>query len=113
MTRALNEQEKREYISEHAYLLTLLGEYDKAENFILNYFASENFDTSFYYEISEMNVLIEDANKALLFGIMYADLYKDDTYYDDLFKMFTIGDSMYEHLFEEDEELVVEYVFQM
>ena len=112
MTRALNEQEKREYISEYAYLLTLLGEYDKAENFILNHFASENFDTSFYYEISEMNVLIEDANKALLFGIMYADLHKDDAYYDDLLEMFTIGDYTYEELVEEAEEFVGQYVFQ-
>ena len=112
MERALNESKEREYMTEYAYILTLLGEYDRAEQFIMTEFAASNFDTTYYYELSEMNVLIEDANKGLLFGILYAELHKDDDYYDDLMEMFTVEDYSYDELLKEAKEFVGQYIFQ-
>ncbi|OFS62860.1 hypothetical protein [Nosocomiicoccus sp. HMSC09A07] len=112
MERALNESKEREYMTEYAYILTLLGEYDRAEQFIMTEFAASNFDTTYYYELSEMNVLIEDANKGLLFGILYAELHKDDDYYDDLMEMFTVEDYSNDELLKEAKEFVGQYIFQ-
>lgn len=102
----------REYISELAYMTASSGQAEIAEQFLIDMFVRDNFDTKYYYDLSEVNIIDEEPNKALLFGMKYVDLYDDTAFYDELFEIFEIAEFDYEELVQEADEFIGMFIFQ-
>ncbi|CAD2071576.1 tetratricopeptide repeat protein [Phocicoccus pinnipedialis] len=106
------EPQNREYISELAYLMSSSGQTEAAEQFLIDMFVRDNFDTTYYYDLSEVNIIDEEPNKALLFGMKYVDLYDDTEFYDELFEIFEIAEFDYDEIIEEADEFIGMFIFQ-
>lgn len=106
------EPRNREYISELSYLMASSGMVEAAEQFLIDMFVRDNFDTRYFYELSQVNIITEEPNKALLFGIKYVDLYEDNAFYDELFEIFEVDAFDYDEIIDEAEEFIGMFIFQ-
>src|SRR5699024_12277484 len=58
-----------DYLSEYVYVMAENGFGNEAEHLIIEAFVKDDFDTEYFYILSQINIIKHDANKAFLYGV--------------------------------------------
>lgn len=101
-----------DYLTEYAYVMTENGFGNEAEHLIIDKFVSDNYDMEYFYILSQIHVITQDANKAFLYGIQYANHRPEKNYADTLEDMFDVDVDSEEEVAAEAERFVGQQIFQ-
>jgi tetratricopeptide (TPR) repeat protein len=106
------EQNNLAYLSQYVYLLADNGRHTEAEHILINQFIQHHYDAEFYYILSQLYIIMNDANKAFLFGIEYMKHYPEEDYRNELEQMFDVVVEDEEEVEKEAERFVGQHIFQ-
>ncbi|TVT26783.1 hypothetical protein FO441_12305 [Salinicoccus cyprini] len=79
------------YLSQYAYLLAENGRGAEAEHILINAFIQHQYDAEFYFILSQLYIIMNDPNKAFLFGVEYVKYAPDSGYDEELEQMFEVS----------------------
>lgn len=100
------------YLSQYVYLLAENGRSIEAEYILINRFIQHHYDAEFYFIMSQLYVIMNDPNKAFLFGMEYMKHYPEDDYKAELERMFEIEIEDEKEVAKEAEQFVGQHLFQ-
>lgn len=84
------DQNNLSYLSQYVYMLADNGRHAEAEYILIHHFIQHHYDAEFYYILSQLYVIMNDPNKAFLFGMEYVKHYPDDDYREELESLFDV-----------------------
>lgn len=85
------DQNNLAYLSQYAYLLAENGRGAEAEHILINAFIQHQYDAEFYFMLSQLYVIMNDPNKAFLFGVQYVQHEPESGYEEELEQMFEVS----------------------
>ncbi|MFD2830244.1 tetratricopeptide repeat protein [Corticicoccus populi] len=100
------------YLSQYVYLLADNGRHAEAEHILINHFIQHHYDAEFYYILSQLYIIMNDPNKAFLFGMEYVKHYPEDDYQDELERLFDVAVEDENEVESEAERFVGHHIFQ-
>ncbi|MCU5745846.1 hypothetical protein N9R04_03805 [Staphylococcus sp. SQ8-PEA] len=101
-----------EILNKLANSLTKLGLGNKAEELYFETIARDEFKEESFYELSQLNISLNEANKAFLFGINYYIVSGDTDYKEELESMFEITYHAPQNIETEAELFSTQLIFQ-
>lgn len=106
------DQNNLSYLSQYVYLLADNGRHAEAEHILINHFIQHHYDAEFYYILSQLYIIMNDANKAFLFGMEYVKHYPEEDYQDELERLFDVAVEDENEVEKEAERFVGHHIFQ-
>lgn len=103
---------KYDTVQHIAFCFSELGDFDKAQHYLMDYFKDDFNEEDVFYDLSQLFIRQRDPNKAFLFGMYYCLLTDDHEYLDELTKMFEVVYNDVTKVEIESENFVVHYIFQ-
>ncbi|WP_020007071.1 tetratricopeptide repeat protein, partial [Salinicoccus albus] len=100
------------YLSQYAYMLAEVGRGVEAEHILINEFIQHQYDAEFYFILSQAYVIMDDPNKAFLFGVQYAKNRPEAGYEAELEKMFDVDISDEHEVEREADRFTGQHIFQ-
>ncbi|GAA3733792.1 tetratricopeptide repeat protein [Salinicoccus jeotgali] len=100
------------YLSQYAYLLAENGRGAEAEHILINAFIQHQYDAEFYFILSQLYIINNDANKAFLFGVQYVKYEPDSGYDEELEEMFEVSIHDEEEVEREAARFTAQHLFQ-
>lgn len=92
--------------------LAHLGYNNRAEHIFYEMIAKQESVMDSYYQLSQLNITLNEANKAFLFGMNYVILAEDDDYQEELEEMFEVTYNSEEKIEIECQLFAVQLIFQ-
>ncbi|TGS59814.1 hypothetical protein EN819_33890, partial [Mesorhizobium sp. M1C.F.Ca.ET.176.01.1.1] len=89
-----------------------LGYNNRAEHIFYEMIAKQESIVDSYYQLSQLNITLNEANKAFLFGMNYVILADDDDYQEELEEMFEVTYNSEEKIEVECQLFAVQLIFQ-
>ncbi|MBU7218070.1 tetratricopeptide repeat protein [Staphylococcus gallinarum] len=96
----------------YAESLVKLGLSNKAEQLYYESIAQDEDVADSYYELSQLNIIKNDPNKAFLFGMNYVILAEDEDYQEELEEMFEVSYHSPEKIEIESQLFAIQLIFQ-
>ena len=120
LTKALEYYEKVLELSPDDFEITMryteclarLGMHRRAETTYFEHIIEDKYVAESYYQLSQLNVELNEANKAFLFGMNYVLITEDDDYRDELEEMFEVNHDAQVDIDLECRLFVAQVVFQ-
>ena len=100
------------YLSQYAYLLAEVGRGAEAEHILINEFIQHRYDAEFYFILSQLYIIMNDPNKAFLFGVQYVKHEPDSGYDEELENMFEVSIDDEEEVEKEADRFTGQHLFQ-
>src|SRR5699024_3366665 len=100
------------YLSQYAYMLAEVGRGVEAEHILINEFIQHQYDAEFYFILSQAYVIMDDPNKAFLFGVQYAKHRPEAGYEAELEKMFDVDINDEHEVEQEADRFTGQHIFQ-
>lgn len=92
--------------------LVNIGLGNKAEHLFYESIAQDEFVEESYFQLSQLNITMNEANKAFLFGINYITMSNDEDYRDELEEMFEVSYHSAEKIETESQLFAIQLIFQ-
>lgn len=96
----------------YAECLVNIGLSGKAEHLFYESIAQQELVEESYYQLSQLNITLNEANKAFLFGINYVTMSNDEDYKEELEDMFEVSYNSAEKIEIESQLFAVQLIFQ-
>ncbi|WP_411843516.1 tetratricopeptide repeat protein [Salinicoccus sp. HZC-1] len=100
------------YLSQYAYLLAEVGRGAEAEHILINEFIQHQYDAEFYFILSQLYIIMNDPNKAFLFGVQYMKHEPDSGYDEELENMFEVSIDDEDEVEKEADRFTGQHLFQ-
>lgn len=100
------------YLSQYAYLLAEVGRGAEAEHILINEFIQHQYDAEFYFILSQLFIIMNDPNKAFLFGVQFVKHEPDSGYEEELENMFEVSIDDTEEVEKEADRFTGQHLFQ-
>ncbi|ATH60797.1 MULTISPECIES: tetratricopeptide repeat protein [Staphylococcus] len=92
--------------------LAHLGYHNRAEHIFYEMIAKQTSVIDSYYQLSQLNITLNEANKAFLFGMNYVILAEDEDYREELEDMFEVSYNSEEKIETECQLFAIQLIFQ-
>ena len=96
----------------YATCLVKLGQGQRAERLFYESVAQNEFVAESFYQLSQLNIELNEPNKAFLFGINYVLVSNDDEYQTQLDEMFEVSYSSEHDIEQESQLFAIQLIFQ-